>query len=152
WRLGTIFSLKSGQPFTVNLSGNRSRDVVANNGADRPNVNPGRNPGNITSGVSSGCSHLDPVKGVVVDIAPGTPIGTPDLYFDPCAFSLQPAGLLGNAGRNFLFGPGLRNLDFSLTKVTHLPRMGEAGQLEFRFETFNMLNHRNLYIPSGRSV
>jgi carboxypeptidase family protein/TonB-dependent receptor-like protein len=155
WRVGSIFTLKSGQPFTVNLSGNRSRDQVANTGADRPNVNPGRDASNITSGTSSGCSHLATVSGVpttVVDIAAGTPLGTPDLYYDPCAFNLQPAGLLGNAGRNFLFGPGLRNLDFSLTKVTHLPRMGESGQLEFRFETFNLLNHRNLYIPSGRTV
>jgi len=151
WRVGSILTLKSGQPFTVNLSGNHSRDQVAGSGADRPNLDPGRNPGNITSGVSTGCGTIDPLTGRQ-QIPAGTPLGTPDLYYDPCAFSVQPLGLLGNAGRNFLNGPGLYNLDFSLIKETHIARLGEAGQLEFRAEFFNLLNHANLYIPSGRSV
>src|SRR5581483_2481394 len=85
-------------------------------------------------------------------IAAGTPIGTPDLYYDPCAFAVPPLGRLGNAPRNFLSGPGLRNLDFSLTKMTKLSMLGEGGALEFRAEVFNLTNHANRFIPSGRTV
>ena len=152
WRLGSIFSLKSGQPFTVNLANNsnRSRDGVANTGADRPNLVPGRDAYNITHGTSPGCG-LDASTGRLA-VPAGTPLGTPDMYFDPCAFTVQPAGFLGNAPRNFLSGPGLRNLDFSLTKETHISKLGESGNLEFRLETFNLTNHANRFIPSGTSV
>jgi hypothetical protein len=49
------------------------------------------------------------------------------LYFDPCAFSLQPTGFLGNAGRNILTGPGFANLDFSIVKDTHISHRGNKG-------------------------
>jgi hypothetical protein len=70
------------------------------------------------------------------------------MYFDPCAFAIQPMGFLGNAGRNILAGPGLANLDFSLVKDTALPGLGEGGKLEFRAEIFNILNRANFNMPS----
>jgi hypothetical protein len=153
WRLGSIFTLKSGQPFTVNLASNsnRSRSQVANTQMDRPNLVPGRDSYNITHGTSPGCGIPDPKTGVL-PVPAGTPLGTADMYFDPCAFTVQPAGFLGNAPRNFLSGPGLRNLDFSVTKETRIPRLGEGGNLEFRAEFFNLANHANRFIPSGTSV
>ena len=75
----------------------------------------------------------------------GTPLGTPDLYFDPCAFLLPPANTLGNLGRNTLTMPGRATLDFSLMKNFDVK---EDAKLQFRFEAFNLFNRVNLGIPS----
>ena len=47
-------------------------------------------------------------------------------------------GQFGNTGRNILRGPGVNNLDFSLFKNFDF---GTGMQLQFRFESFNFLNH-----------
>jgi outer membrane receptor protein involved in Fe transport len=140
WRVSGILSLQTGYPFTVALNANRSRSGVngGGGGIDRPDLVPGRKNGNIVSGTTAGC----------LGVAPGLKLGTPTLYFDPCAFTIPAAGFLGTAGRNSLFGPGLANLDFSLVKDTALKSLGESGKLEFRAEIFNLLNHANFVIPS----
>ena len=63
---------------------------------------------------------------------------------------LQPAGFLGNAGRNILNGPGFADMDISLVKDTTLKFLGESGKLQFRSEFFNILNHANFALPSSR--
>ncbi len=125
WRMSSIVSMQTGYPFTPSLNSNRSRSVVntGGGGIDRPDLLPGRNNGNII-------------------------LGGPVRYFDPTAFALEPAGFLGNAGRNILRGPGLANFDFSLVKDTAIPMMGESGRLEFRAEFFNLLNHANFGMPN----
>jgi hypothetical protein len=82
-------------------------------------------------------------------IGPGTPLGTTNLYYDPCAFNVQPSGFLGSEPRNFLRGPRLFDGDFSVVKDTSLKYLGEAGQVEFRAEIFNILNHPNFSIPNA---
>ena len=72
-------------------------------------------------------------------------IGTVNKWYDPSAFALQPAGTLGNLGRNTLTGPRLVDLDFSLVKST---RLGEKVNAEFRVETFNLFNHPNFGLPN----
>lgn len=142
WWTSGILSLQTGYPFTPILVANRSRSGVAGGAApvDRPNLVSGRNTGNITGGTTAGCPWAPGVRA-------GQSLGTPDLYFDPCAFTLQPAGFLGSASRNSLRGPGLASLDFSLVKDTHLKRLGESGKLEFRAEFFNLLNRANFGTP-----
>ncbi|MGH9784085.1 MAG: hypothetical protein ACRD88_07850, partial [Terriglobia bacterium] len=136
WWTSGILTVQDGTPFSVSVTGsNRSR---RGGRANRPDLNPGRNDSNITSGTTAGCNG----------VAPGQQLGGPELYYDPCAFSLQPAGFLGNAGMNILTAPGLFNLDFSLVKDTALPRLGESGALQFRVETFNVLNRANFVRPS----
>src|SRR5206468_3130006 len=80
WTLNGIGTFRSGEPFTGRVGRNQS-----NNGdrwfPDRPNLNPGFS-NNPTSGVSKGCPG----------VAAGTPLGTPDLWYDPCAFSRPAAG------------------------------------------------------------
>ena len=123
WRLGTILSLRSGQPFSPVLSGNRSRSRVLGSAAqDRPDLISGRKPSDII-------------------------LGDPNRYFDPTAFVIQPAGFLGTSSRNFLEGPGLANWDFSLTKDIPFPLLGESGRWEFRAEIFNLLNRANFFNP-----
>jgi len=143
WWVSSIVSYQTGYPFSVWESVNRSLSGELANSADRLNVNPGRTPSNITSGVSSGC-----VIGTTT-IPQGTALGTVQMWYDPCAFSVQATGNLGNEPRNYLRGPHLSNVDFSAVKDTALKFLGEGGQLEFRAEFFNIFNHPNLGMPEA---
>jgi hypothetical protein len=51
---------------------------------------------------------------------------------------------IGNLGRNVLRGPRQTNVDFSIIK--RFP-FGEARNLEFRVEFFNLFNHVNFANP-----
>jgi hypothetical protein len=143
WGISGILSAQSGTPFTAALQTNRSRSSI-NGGAssfgvasDRPDLVAGRNNSNATSGTTAGCPG----------VTAGQKLGTPNLWYDPCAFTLPAAGFLGTAGRNILRGPGIFSLDLSVTKDTALRFLGEAGKLEFRAEMFNILNHPNFTVP-----
>jgi hypothetical protein len=140
WWLAGIESIQTGYPFSACLYNNQSNSQISNSPpcSDRPNLVPGRSLSSITSGTSPGCTTI---AGQV--IAPGTPLGTPNLWFDPCAFTLPPAGFLGNFGRNLLRGPGFANLDLTIAKDTKLGFLGESGSLEFRTDFFNIMNHAN---------
>jgi len=118
----------SGLPFSPALNSNRSRSGVGGGGGgiDRPDVLPGRT-----------------VRSIIR--------GGPTQYFDPTAFTLPPVGFLGNAGRNMLRGPGLANLDFSMSKDTRVKGLGETGTVQFRAEFFNLLNRAN-FSPPNRIV
>lgn len=144
WQVSGLFSLQSGYAFNPSITANRSRSIAGvgtfGGNSDRPDIAPGRNNENITKGKSTGCTTSDRNQ----PIAAGTPLGSPDLYFDICAFTLQPEGFLGTVGRNVLRGPGLANMDLSLSKDTAMGWLGETGRLEFRAEFFNILNRVNL--------
>jgi hypothetical protein len=139
WWVSGILSWQTGYPFDPTENTNRTLSLSTTSAA-RPNVDPTRSSSSITHGTSAGCGTT---------ILPGTPTRTTAHWFDPCAFSLQPLGFIGSTSRSFLRGPGLSNLDFSTVKDTHLRFLGEAGQLEFRAEFFNIFNHPNLGIPAG---
>ena len=126
WWFSGILSVQTGEPFNVALSGDRSRCDC--DGDDRPNVVAGRTNDNIIR-----TDRPERSEG----------------YYDPSAFFLQPAGTLGNLGRNTLIGPGLANLDFSIAKDTSVGFLGEAGRLEFRAEFFNILNRVNFRNPDN---
>jgi hypothetical protein len=140
WWLSSITTVQAGYPFSLGLNTERSGSGVQGGaaGVDRPDILAGRTPYNITHGVSSGCPG----------VPAGTPLGTPTLYYDPCAFAVPTLGFLGNVGRNTLRGPHFRNLDFSVVKDTSLKYLGEGGKVEFRAEIFNILNHPNFALPS----
>ena len=125
WMISSIVTVETGYPFSPVESTNISRSGTDGGagGIDRPNLLPGFTAGNIIQ-------------------------GGPTQYFNPNAFALQSAGFLGNAGRNILRGPGLTNLDFSLSKDMGISKLGEAGKLEFRAEIFNILNHTNFGMPN----
>jgi hypothetical protein len=142
WATSGILSVESGYAFNPLLSQNVSLDKSVGGAtlADAPDLLPGRKNFNITRGVSTGCTG----------VPAGTPLGTPSVYYDPCAFAVQPAGFIGNVPRNSLRGPGFANLDFSCLKDTHVGFLGEAGTIEFRAEFFNILNHANFGLPSAQ--
>jgi hypothetical protein len=67
-------------------------------------------------------------------------------YFDTDAFVFPAEFTYGNAGRNFLVGPGTNNIDFSLQRNFPVP-INEGSRLEFRAEAFNGFNRPHFGIP-----
>src|SRR5262249_39603985 len=67
----------------------------------------------------------------------------PARWFNPQAFARQSLGF-GNLGRNVLTAPALKNVDISLAKNT---KIRESVSVQFRAETFNLLNHPNFTQP-----
>ncbi len=72
-----------------------------------------------------------------------------DRYFDATAFQLLPAGgvagRVGDAGRNILIPPGVKNFDLGAFKNTPIT---ERQSLELRWEMFNAFNHTQFGAPS----
>jgi len=132
WTVNGIGTFRTGEPFTGRVGSNRSA-----NGdrwfPDRANLNPGFS-NNPTSGVSVGCGK----------IPAGTPLGTPTLWYDPCAFSDPAKGTYGNLGRNTITGPGYDEVDASLAKFF---KPTERINVQFRAEVFNLADHANFYEP-----
>jgi outer membrane receptor protein involved in Fe transport len=125
WQWNSIATVQTGHPFEVRLGFNRSGNLNTVNYAmhERPDVNPA-------------------FTGPVI-------LGGPDRYWNIAAFTLQPANQRGNLGRNTLIGPGLVGYDTSLAKS--FPIGGER-RVELRGEWFNLPNHPNFAVPSGRTA
>ncbi len=133
WRLGGILSLRSGTPFTATVSVRTPGYLFS---ARQPNLVPERS-NNPVSGVSAGCN--DPRTGLPA-IEAGRPVGGPQLYFDPCSFSVPAPGTLGNAGRNTLLAPWGFNVDVSVQREF---TVDSKRRLQFRAEIFNVPNRAN---------
>ena len=71
-------------------------------------------------------------------------------WFDKTAFVAPTPYNFGNAGRNILIGPGGTNLDASVFENFPLRWLGEGGQVQFRAEAFNSLNHPQFGQPNAR--
>jgi hypothetical protein len=132
WTVNGIGTFRTGEPFTARAGYNFSRNGDRWS-PDRPNLNPGFS-NNPTHGVTAGCAG----------VAAGQKLGTPGLWYDPCAFSAPTLGTYGNLGRNTVTGPNLFNVDFSADKTFKLT---EAMNLQFRTEIFNLLDEAHFYAP-----
>src|SRR6185436_7874858 len=64
----------------------------------------------------------------------------PTQWWNKSAFALPPALSFGHAGTGVLTGPGLKQMDLSLSKNF---RLNEIRRFEFRAEFFNFTNHPN---------
>lgn len=64
--------------------------------------------------------------------------------FPASLFTAPAAGTEGNVKRNSCRNPGLIEVDSSVLKNTHVPGLGEQGNLQIRFDFLNVLNHVNL--------
>jgi hypothetical protein len=96
---------------------------------------------NPVEGTSVGCLNPDNT----VAVAAGTPLGTPDLYYDPCAFELPPAGFFGDVARSTVRGPGIAMWSLGLFKNFTI---GERVGVQFRTEFFNLANRANFAHPA----
>ena len=118
WQVSSLFIYQSGNTFTVSMNSNSSG---AQAGSQLPNVVPG------------------------VDLYPANK--TAAQWFNPAAFVSPGQFKFGNEGRNILRGPRYSDVDFSASKTLHIPKM-ERGQIQFRFDATNALNHTSLGIPN----
>lgn len=135
WRLGGVFSFRTGTPFHPIVNIRTPGYLFA---ANRPNLRPGAS-NNPTEGITAGCSGAEP----------GQKLGGPDRYFDPCSFSAPPPGTLGTVGRNTIPGPSVLNMDLSLQKDVIF---ANEKRDQFRAEFFNVPNHPNFAPPPRGST
>jgi hypothetical protein len=117
WRLGGILTLESGSPVTPNAG--RDTTNIGVGAGNRPNL--------------VGDPNLPSDERTV------------DRWFRTEAFAQPPPFTFGDAGRNIVQGPGIINIDMSLTK--RIP-VGAARSLEFRAEVFNAANHPIWGLPN----
>jgi len=140
WQFGSLFNARTGLPIDVEIA--RNSTIVYRNDVT----------GVITTSavVSGGVVMTTPIVNVPgggqsrnvqrPDLIPGVDPYLHNqgwLYLNPAAFAIPQPGTYGNLGRNALRGPGINQVDFTLSKKFLL---AETKNLEFRAECFNVLN------------
>ncbi len=95
----------------------------ADNFHQRPDIVPGVNPFLPNWTPSTGCRN-------------------PAAFADPAVRE----SVDGNLGSHQIYGPGFKNVVFSLSKDFAIP---EALRLQCRWEVFNIFNHPNFALPNG---
>ena len=120
WELNGIFTFQMGTPFTVTSGVDNSQSGI---NADHANL--------------IGDPHLAGGRSTAETIRQ---------YFNTAAFTVNAPGTFGTAGRNILFGPGVRNIDFGVIKTF---AVRERYKVQFRTEAFNLFNHPNFSNPNA---
>jgi outer membrane receptor protein involved in Fe transport len=69
---------------------------------------------------------------------------TPARFFNPSAFVIPDAGTFGNAGRNVITGPGVKNVDMALARTF---RLSDTTRAQFRADFYNAFNNTNFVAP-----
>jgi hypothetical protein len=114
-----------------------------------PNLVPGCATTNPSSGRHGLLQYINPncfTNAVAPNAAffnAAPPFGCDKSFIAPGMDPLTCINLLGNLGRNSIIGPGLLNVDFSAVKDNRIHALGEALNLQFRAEMFNILNRAN---------
>lgn len=127
WQFNTIASLSTGTPFTVydsaDVSLQSSAPEISGFYSSRPD---------LISNPNVGQPHT----------ANRWVSRAPFLQLNP----QTQAGQFGNEGRNAVRGPGIEDVDLSLFRYFNV---GETKRVQFRAESFNLLNHANLGLPES---
>ena len=119
WQLSSLFLYQSGNVFTPTMNSN-STNSQAN--SQYPNVVLG--------------TPLYPTNKTIAQ------------WFNPAAFVSPGQYTYGDMGRNILRGPRFSDVDFSAGKTVLFPKW-ERGQIQFRFDATNALNHSSYGIPNS---
>jgi hypothetical protein len=99
--------------------------------------------GTIPNGINNNGVDTPQSSGNSLHINTNPRNGAP--VFDASQFSLPALGTMGNARRRFFSGPGMENLDATISREFSL-REGRA--FEFRAEAFNAFNHAQFFGPA----
>ncbi|MFN7936637.1 MAG: carboxypeptidase regulatory-like domain-containing protein [Bryobacteraceae bacterium] len=118
WNLNGIWTMQTGEHFTPGLAAAVSNS--AGGGGDRPDR---IRDGNLASGQR-----------------------TIDRWFDLAAFASPAQFNFGNAGRGFLVGPGLFNVDAGIHRAFPI---NDRLRLTYRLEMFNAFNRANFGVPNS---
>ena len=141
WSVSGITIFQSGTPYTVENGFDRNHDGFANDRPDIGNpaapvdtralITPALGPGSCSTG------YRNPDTGTCVTPA--------DVHF------VEGSGLAGSptVGRNTLLAGGTNNWDVALAK--RFP-VREGKKLEFRWDAFNVFNHRQFVQAPSRDV
>jgi hypothetical protein len=133
WQVSSVLTLMSGHPFHMNYNG---IDDYSGAGSfiDRPDII-----GPIKYNQSDPTKFLD-LTSFRIPCTFGPAFG-----FDGFAESCVPGSRhFGSLGRNALLGPGYRNFDFALSKLTSV---GERFKILLRADFYNLTNHPNFANP-----
>ena len=124
WQVNGITTFMSGTPFTVeDQSYNDDAPEITGFSSFRPNLI-----ANPNHGAKTVAQWANPNAFQRIDL------------------TTTPAGVYGTEGRNVVQGPGLAQWDFSAFK--NIP-LGEAKNLQFRAEFFNLFNRANFQLPNS---
>lgn len=143
WQVSGIASAQSGQPFTVNRSAYQSYTTLIT-GTDRPDLIAGpMTPGPVMANPNPACHTTISQGGLAADQT-----GIVQSWINPCAYSnpnLLGQYTFGTAPRNEVIGPGLVQVDFSVSRSFRL--IWERLRLNVRADIFNIFNHPNFDPP-----
>jgi len=123
WEVSSIIAVQTGTPFwvftTASATGGGDYNRDGNNW-DVPNA-----PSQNFAGSHSRSAYINGL-------------------FTAADFPVPTVGTEGNLPRNIDRNPGMFQVDAALLKNNHIPWIGEAGNLQLRFDFINVLNHGNL--------
>lgn len=129
WEYLGIVTATSGQPFTV-LTGGDPLGMLSDSPIDFPDR----------------VANCDPYNSNFKSLSQ-------PLYLNQNCFVIAPvtaAGpVLGNNGRNRLYGPALVDFDMALVKNFSVPQISDSFKFQLRFEFFNIFNHTNFSVPTN---
>jgi hypothetical protein len=120
WELSGIAFARTGLPINITVTRKASDLPDGNTSGQRPNLIPG--------------VPLYPADQSISN------------WLNPAAFALPAKGTWGNLGRFIARGPGVFEIDSSLTKTF---KLSERVGLNFRAAAFNLLNHPQYKNPSS---
>ncbi len=151
WQFGTLFNARTGLPIDVEIA--RAAVVYRNNTTGVITTSPV-----VTNGVVQTTALVNvPGGGQSRNVARPDLVAGVDpyihnqgwLYINPAAFAMPAPGTYGNLGRNALRGPGIGQLDFTLSKKFIVK---EQMNVEFRAECYNILNSPVYQVPGYATV
>jgi hypothetical protein len=151
WQMGGVVNFRSGLPMDVLIT---RPDIAYVGNAGTPIAGQVFANPIITAGVLQTTAVVNTPGGgnsrnirranVVPGVNPFTKSGIQ--YLNPAAFTTPAPGTFGNYRRNDLTGPGLAQLDMTLSKSF---RATEHASIDFRAEVYNILNHPNYANPGN---
>jgi hypothetical protein len=117
WQVNSVITLSDGYALSVNEESSAQTTRIGDDEDLRPDLVPGGNPNPVT--------------------------GDPERWFDVSQFTPSKLGFFGTLGRGTVTSPGLATVDLSLFKNFVI----QNGRLQFRIETFNLLDRANFGTP-----
>jgi hypothetical protein len=150
WELGGIITASTGTPFTV-LDGGDPLGQKNGSTAPYPDLlnsagcgNP-TNPGNVAGYLKLNCFSPPVAPASIAAQCQAAAASVSAVIPNTCM------NLMGNEGRNQIFGPGLATYDFSVFKNIPVAKVSETFNAQLRFEFFNILNRANFQSPIDNS-
>jgi hypothetical protein len=153
WGLGANFEVSDGIPLWPLMVAGDSVGMDITGAYSIPDFVPGCQATNPSTGRTGALQYINPAC-YTLPTAPSLayynapqPLGCDKSFAYPTCVNL-----LGHDPRNAIIGPGLINLDFSVTKDNYIKKISETANLQFRAEFFNITNRVNYAPPIANNL